>query len=188
MEYLSYNVNIFQWREIIVGLYFFVELWKFVEIVYNFWWIWNDDVKKLYCDLDLEFWKEVEQNLVLFLEWINYEKFVVLVYDENFVYKMDVVYFVFKKYVDVELDYQCLLIVYFSMEYGLDEVFKIYFGGLGMLVGDYLKEVLDSNVDFCVIGFLYCYGYFDQLFFMDGQQIVNYKVQNFGQFLIEKVM
>ena len=33
------------------------------------------------------------------------------------------------------------------MEYGLDEVLKIYSGGLGMLAGDYLKEASDSNVD-----------------------------------------
>ena len=41
------------------------------------------------------------------------------------------------------------------LEYGLDEVLKIYSGGLGMLAGDYLKEASDSNVDLCAIGLLY---------------------------------
>ena len=70
------------------------------------WWTWNDDVKKLYCDLDPGLWKEVEQNPVLFLERINYEKLVALAHDENFVYKMDAVYSAFKKYIDVEPDHQ----------------------------------------------------------------------------------
>ena len=35
-----------------------------------------------------------------------------------------------KKYVDVEPDHQRPSIAYFSMEYGLDEVLKIYSGGL----------------------------------------------------------
>ena len=35
------------------------------------------------------------------------------------------------------------------MEYGINQVVKIYSGGLGMLAGDYLKEASDSNVDMC---------------------------------------
>ena len=158
MEYSSYNVNTPQWREITVGSHLPAELRKLAEIAHNLWWTWNDDVKKLYCDLDPGLWKEVEQNPVLFLERINYEKLVALAHDENFVYKMDAVYSAFKKYIDVEPDHQRPSIAYFSMEYGLDEVLKIYSGGLGMLAGDYLKEASDSNVDLCAIGLLYRYG------------------------------
>ena len=56
-----------------------------------------------------------------------------LAHDENFVYKMDTVYSAFKKYVDVEPDHQRPSIAYFSMEYGLDEVLKIYSGLPGNL-------------------------------------------------------
>ena len=79
-------------------------------------------------------------------------------------------------------------IAYFSMEYGLSSVLKIYSGGLGVLAGDYLKEASDSNVDLCAVGFLYRYGYFTQTLSMDGQQIANYEAQNFGQLPIERVM
>ena len=41
------------------------------------------------------------------------------------------------KKADVEPDHQRPSIAYFCMEYGLDEVLKIYSGGLGMLAGDY---------------------------------------------------
>ena len=53
--------------------------------------------RKLYCDLDPTLVKEVEQNPVLLLERMNYEKLVALAHDENFVYKMDAVYSAFKK-------------------------------------------------------------------------------------------
>ena len=187
MEYSSYNVNTPQWREITVGSHLPAELRKLAEIAHNLWWTWNDDVKKLYCDLDPGLWKEVEQNPVLFLERINYEKLVALAHDENFVYKMDAVYSAFKKYIDVEPDHQRPSIAYFSMEYGLSSVLKIYSGGLGVLAGDYLKEASDSNVDLCAVGFLYRYGYFTQTLSMDGQQIANYEAQNFGQLPIDRV-
>ena len=73
------------------------------------------------------------------------------------------------------------------MEYGINQVVKIYSGGLGMLAGDYLKEASDSNVDMCAVGFLYRYGYFKQSLSMDGQQIANYDAQNFNSLPIERV-
>ena len=73
------------------------------------------------------------------------------------------------------------------MEYGINQVVKIYSGGLGMLAGDYLKEASDSNVDMCAVGFLYRYGYFKQSLSMDGQQIANYDAQNFNSLPIVRV-
>ena len=65
------------------------------------------------------------------------------------------VYSTFKAYLDVEPDHSRPSVAYFSMEYGLDRVLKIYSGGLGILAGDYLKEASDSNVDLCAVGLLY---------------------------------
>ena len=65
-------------------------------------------------------------------------------------------------------------IAYFSMEYGLSHVLKIYSGGLGVLAGDYLKEASDSRVDMTA-GVLYRYGYFTQSLSIDGQQIASYE-------------
>ena len=74
------------------------------------------------------------------------------------------------------------------MEFGLNQVLKIYSGGLGMLAGDYLKEASDSNVDLCAVGFLYRYGYFRQSLSMDGQQIAKYDAQTFNSLPIERVL
>ena len=101
---------------------------------------------------------------------------------------MNDVYTKFRDYLDVKPDENRPSVAYFSMEYGLSSVLKIYSGGLGVLAGDYLKEASDSNVDLCAVGFLYRYGYFTQTLSMDGQQIANYEAQNFGQLPIDRVM
>jgi len=43
-------------------------------------------------------------------------------------------------------------VAYFCMEYGLDNSFKIYSGGLGILAGDYLKGAKDNNMPVVGIG------------------------------------
>lgn len=188
MEYPSYHVNTPQWREISVGSHLPAGLEKLSEIAHNFWWSWNEEARALYSELDTELWKATEENPVLFLERMNYEKLEALASDKAFVRKMNGVYADFEEYMNVEPDHTRPSVAYFSMEYGLDKVLKIYSGGLGILAGDYLKEASDSNVDLCAVGLLYRYGYFDQSLSMDGQQIVNYKAQNFGQLPIQKVL
>ncbi|WP_288147971.1 glycosyltransferase family 1 protein, partial [Bacteroides acidifaciens] len=121
-------------------------------------------------------------------ERMSYEKLEALAKDKVILRRMNEVYTKFRDYMDVKPDEQRPSIAYFSMEYGLSSVLKIYSGGLGVLAGDYLKEASDSNVDLCAVGFLYRYGYFTQTLSMDGQQIANYEAQNFGQLPIERVM
>ena len=96
------------------------------------------------------------------------------------------VYAKFKAYMDVKPNKKRPSVAYFSMEYGLNQVLKIYSGGLGMLAGDYLKEASDSNVDLCGVGFLYRYGYFRQSLSMDGQQLAKYDAQDFSTLPIER--
>ena len=94
----------------------------------------------------------------------------------------------FRDYMDVKPNAKRPSVAYFCMEYGINQVVKIYSGGLGMLAGDYLKEASDSNVDMCAVGFLYRYGYFKQSLSMDGQQIANYDAQNFNSLPLERVL
>ena len=89
---------------------------------------------------------------------------------------------------DVKPDSSRPSVAYFCMEYGINQVVKIYSGGLGMLAGDYVKEASDSNVDMCAIGFLYRFGYFTQTLSMDGQQIAKYDAQDFNSLPIERVL
>ena len=182
------NVNTHNWKEVTVKSRIPEELEKLSEIARNIWWAWNFEATELFRDLDPELWKECGQNPVLLLERMSYEKLEALAKDKVILRRMNEVYTKFRDYMDVKPDEQRPSIAYFSMEYGLSSVLKIYSGGLGVLAGDYLKEASDSNVDLCAVGFLYRYGYFTQTLSMDGQQIANYEAQNFGQLPIERVM
>ena len=182
------NVNIPNWKEVTVKSRIPVELEKLSEIARNIWWAWNFEATELFRDIDPELWKECGQNPVLLLERMSYEKLEALTKDKVILRRMNEVYTKFRDYMDVRPDSQRPSVAYFSMEYGLSSVLKIYSGGLGVLAGDYLKEASDSNVDLCAVGFLYRYGYFTQTLSMDGQQIANYEAQNFGQLPIDRVL
>ena len=182
------NVNTPNWKEVTVKSRVPAELEKLSELARNIWWAWNYDATELFRDLDPTLWKEAGQNPVLLLERMSYEKLEALSKDKVILKRMNDVYAKFRDYMDVTPDNKRPSVAYFSMEYGLNHVLKIYSGGLGVLAGDYLKEASDSNVDLCAVGFLYRYGYFTQTLSMDGQQIANYEAQNFGQLPIDRVM
>ena len=181
------NVNTPNWKEVTVKSRVPAELEKLSELARNIWWAWNYEATELFRDLDPTLWKEAGQNTVLLLERMSYEKLEALSKDKVILKRMNDVYAKFRDYMDVTPDNKRPSVAYFSMEYGLNHVLKIYSGGLGVWAGDYLKEASDSNVDLCAVGFLYRYGYFTQTLSMDGQQIANYEAQNFGQLPIDRV-
>ncbi len=59
-------------------------------------------------------------------------------------------------------------VAFFCMEYGMDENFPIYSGGLGVLAGDILKTAKDLEMPFIGIGILWHEGYSDQFLDQDG--------------------
>lgn len=156
------------------------------QLAHNMWWAWNYEARDLWKSLDENLYEEVGHNPVLLLERLSYDRKEAIVKDKALMKKVKDVYTAFRKYMDVEPDKKRPSVAYFSMEYGINQVVKIYSGGLGMLAGDYLKEASDSNVDLCAVGFLYRYGYFKQSLSMDGQQIANYDAQNFNSLPIER--
>lgn len=60
-------------------------------------------------------------------------------------------------------------VAYFCMEYGLNEKFPIYSGGLGILAGDHLKSAGDLKVPLIAIGMLWRQGYTEQRIGPDGR-------------------
>ena len=148
------NVNTPNWKEVTVKSRIPAELEKLSEIARNIWWAWNFEATELFRDLDPELWKEVWTEPVLLLERMSYAKLEALAKDKVILKRMNDVYTKFRDYMDVKPDATRPSVAYFSMEYGLNQVLKIYSGGLGVLAGDYLKEASDSNVDLCAVGFL----------------------------------
>jgi starch phosphorylase len=174
------------WKELTVKSSMPESLKCLEELAHNMWWSWNYEARDLWRSLDRDLYEECGQNPVLFLERLSYEKKEQIVKDNSIINRMKDVYGLYRKYVDVKPDKKRPSVAYFSMEYGINKILKIYSGGLGILAGDYLKEASDSNVDMCAVGFLYRYGYFDQSLSIDGQQIAKYEAQNFNSLPIER--
>lgn len=181
------NVNQPQWKEVNVHANLPANLNKLQELAYNMWWVWNSDAKNIFRYIDREAWHRAQSNPIVLLNIISYERMVELSNDPNFMKQLDQTYADFRAYMDAPKDKRKPSIAYFSMEYGLSHILKIYSGGLGILAGDYLKEASDCNVDMTAIGFLYRFGYFRQTLSPEGQQIANYEAQNFSNLPITQV-
>ncbi len=52
--------------------------------------------------------------------------------------------------------------VYFSMEFAIDQSFKIYSGGLGFLAGSHMRSAAAMRQNFCGIGIFWTCGYYNQ--------------------------
>ena len=163
------------------------ELSKLQEIAYNLWWCWNGDAKDLFRYIDIDAWHRAGSNPIVLLNTISYDRMVELTKDAKFMKQLNETYAEFRAYMDAPKDKKKPTIAYFSMEYGLTHILKIYSGGLGILAGDYIKEASDCNIDMTAIGFLYRYGYFTQTLSPEGQQIANYEAQNFSNLPITQV-
>ena len=169
-----------QWKDLSVKSRLPEELQCLDELAHNLWWAWNYEARELWRSLDEDLYEKVNHNPVLLLERLSYDRKEEIVKNKEIMKNVKNVYKLFRKYMDVKPDAKRASVAYFCMEFGLNQVLKIYSGGLGMLAGDYLKEASDSNVDMCAVGFLYRFGYFTQSLSMDGQQIANYEAQNFN--------
>ena len=177
-----------QWKEVTIKSTLPKELKCLDELAHNMWWAWNYEARELWKSLDKDLYEEVGHNPVMLLDRLSYERKEAIVKDKTIMERVKSVYKLFRDYMDVEPDATRPSVAYFCMEYGINQVVKIYSGGLGMLAGDYMKEASDSNVNMCGVGFLYRYGYFKQTLSMDGQQIANYDAQNFSSLPVERVL
>jgi starch phosphorylase len=158
------------------------------EIAHNLWWVWNYEATELFSGIDKELWNKTEGNPVLLLQSLSYTQLEEITKDSAMMGAIRAVYAKFKAYMSEPKNTSIPDIAYFSMEYGLCNILKIYSGGLGVLAGDYIKEASDIRADLTAIGFLYRYGYFSQSLSIEGQQIANYEAQRFDQLPIIQVM
>ena len=176
-----------QWSAVTVQSKLPAGLEKMQEIAHNYWWTWNTEVTDLLSSVDENLWTACGGNPVLFIERLAYQQLEEIAADEGFMKKLNEIYVRFSQYMNVAPRTDRPSIAYFSMEYGISEILKIYSGGLGILAGDYLKEASDCNIDMVAVGFLYREGYFTQGLTMDGQQIAIYEPQNFNTLPLSQV-
>ena len=152
------------------------------EITMNYWWCWNTNAKDLFHEIDKELFIECNHNPVLFMNRIDQNKLDNLSQDKDFLEKFDSVisdfddYMLTSKWMKSSDDN---LIAYFSPEYGINESFPNYSGGLGVLSGDHMKSSSDLGLNLVGIGLLYQEGYFRQRLTQNGWQNEVYKYNDF---------
>jgi glycogen phosphorylase len=173
------------WKKLFVESNIPEKLTPLKEISRNLWWVWNTEARELFQYIDSEIWEECEHNPIVLLDEVNYQRFIELENDEEFLLKMNHVSALLHKYLNDRKTLKGPSIAYFSMEYGLHDSLKIFSGGLGILAGDYLKEASDSKVDLVGVGLLYRYGYFRQNISITGEQLSNYDAQQFSKIPVQ---
>jgi phosphorylase/glycogen(starch) synthase len=174
------------WKKIVVKSKLPDNLKFMHELSRNLWWTWNYQAIEVFENVDKALWIEVEKNPIVLLEKVTLERIDELSKDEEYVAKLKKVEEMYRAYMGKQGE-KSPSIAYFSMEYGLSHVLKIYSGGLGILAGDYLKEASDCGVNMVAVGFLYRYGYFRQSLSINGEQIANYDAQEFSNLPIDLV-
>ena len=176
------------WKKIVVESNVPEELNPLRELSRNLWWVWSDEARALFSEIDPVIWEECEHNPIVLLEETSLERFEELKSDQSFILRMKSVEIQLNKYIEDRKVLKGPKIAYFSMEFGLHSSLKIYSGGLGVLAGDFLKEASDSKADMTGVGLLYRYGYFKQIISSQGEQIAQYDAEHFSKIPIQPVM
>ncbi len=149
------------------------------DISQNLWWTWNFETIQLFKSMDEELWYENDRNPIALLNKITKDRIETLVEDQAFMESYYAVEKAYKDYMSRKPE-KDKTIAYFSMEYGFNDIIKIYSGGLGILAGDYLKEASDNCLNLISVGFLYRYGYFKQQLTINGEQQAILEPHNFN--------
>ena len=71
-------------------------------------------------------------------------------------------------------------VVYFSMEFAIDQALKTYSGGLGFLAGSHMRSAFDERQNLIGIGILWKCGYYDQIRQADNSMDVQFREKMYG--------
>jgi alpha-glucan phosphorylase-like protein len=158
-----------------------------MELAHNLWWCWNHDAIELFQSIDDQKFTALHHNPVALLDELSIERAEELLADKTFMANLKKVYQDFRDYLDKAPGKTGPQIAYFCMEYGLHQSLRLYSGGLGVLAGDYLKEISDRNANFVAMGLLYRYGYFQQGLSINGEQLHHSDAAKFTQLPLQPV-
>jgi phosphorylase/glycogen(starch) synthase len=168
------------------------------DLAYNLWWAWHRQPRRLFQQLDPVLWEKVQYNPVKLLNFIDNNALIAKTKDKNYMQEYEQVMTAFDNYMqDKKINNFCdgntviskeHPIAYFCMEYGIDLSLPIYSGGLGILAGDYLKEVSDLNVPLVAVGLFYKQGYFQQHISLQSEQMTVHETLNPNQLPMKQVL
>ena len=147
------------------------------RLAYNLWWSWHRESWKMFRALDLQAWRESDENPVRMLATLPVEALASAATDPGFLELYDSVLDRFDAAVASHsgwfpAQYPNLAspLAYFSAEYAFHASLPLYAGGLGVLAGDFMKESSDLALPTVAVGLIYSRGYLSQRIRDDGSQ------------------
>ncbi|MBN1374808.1 MAG: alpha-glucan family phosphorylase [Dehalococcoidia bacterium] len=165
------------------------------ELAHNLWWSWHPIARRVFKHLDRSLWKSTQHNPVALLNEIPYHQLVACAEDARYLNDYDACLNAYREGISPinswfernHHEYQDRLIAYFSLEFALHNSLPLYAGGLGVLAGDYCKEISDLGIPLVGVGFMYPQGYFHQAISQDGWQNEIYDQLNFKDVAVSRV-
>ncbi len=166
------------------------------EIAYNLWWSWHTDARQLFKKLDRSLWKSTEHNPVALLNQIPYHQLVASAADTDYLRRYDACMEEYRNGISLSdtwfaknhSEHLNKLTAYFSLEFAVHNSLPLYAGGLGVLAGDYCKEMSDLGIPLVGVGFMYPQGYFHQFVSQEGWQNEVYDQLNFNNVAVSRVI
>ena len=164
------------------------------EMVFNLWWTWQPDARKLFRHLDPDLWHKTNHNPIRMLQLCRQARLIEVSKDDDFLREMHAVHAKFRAYLmrpdtygKLRRAYTALNqpVAYFSAEFGFHESIPNYSGGLGILSGDHCKSASDLDLNFIAFTLLYRHGYFRQQIAKDGAQESIQLNQNFSHLPVQ---
>ena len=162
----------------------------------NLWWVWNDEARSLFVDLDPELWQHTNHNPIQLLDEITQERLDEVARDEVYLNRLGAVERALGEYMRAQSTWydrsngreSATRIAYFSAEFGVTECLSIFAGGLGVLAGDHLKSSSDLGLPLVGVGLLYQEGYFHQMLSDSGWQQELYSQHDFARLPLSPVL
>ncbi len=145
------------------------------ELAGNLYFSWDRPTRALFEELDPPLWGQVRGNPKLLLRCIGQEALDRAAGDAAYLARYRDVLGSFDAYLNAPALEGAKLVAYFCAEYGFNQSFPIYSGGLGVLAGDHCKAASDERLNFIAVGLLYGQGYFTQSVDSDGVQHASYR-------------
>jgi starch phosphorylase len=163
---------------------------RLTELSKNLYWAWHPECVRIFRDIDVELWRQVNHNPVEFLQRLANEVLEDKFRNPGTVHRLSDKLDELHDYLQASETWgawhagplRAQPVAYFSAEFALHESLPIYSGGLGVLAGDHLKAASDLGVPIVGIGLAYAKGYFDQTLDENGWQQEHYFSSN-GTFL-----
>jgi glycogen phosphorylase len=139
------------------------ELTPLARLAYNYWWSWAPGGAALLESLDPLRWQRCGHNPVRLLQEIRAPRLAELASDAALVSRINALVARLTSHLEGFSPQEPLRpVVHMSAEFGIHASLPIYAGGLGVLMGDFLKEVSDQGMPAVGIGLLYWQGSFHQ--------------------------